>query len=424
MACILLDRNRGVVQEGQQGLKAPRAGFTVKNKEGIRMNARLLKGTIFLILLSISFLTVSCGGGGSSDSPSPAPPVPPAPSFTLSDLSGTWHALGASVAGTNDGVITGTINLNSAGTITGGLYSDTSAPGVPSVTGSSLSLDSTGVLGGRINVAATSPLQIDLLSTAPAGKMNASKSFCTFVSSTNTGQSDLIVLMKSGANYAQADLSGTWYSFGLSSGVGLERTSQGTMIIDAAGTVTGGTFNYSSAPVLGTINSGALTLISSGGVTGSIGVDTVIGGVTIGGIMDSSKSMGALFLNYNSPVEYAFMTIIKAGGIFSLSDLQGTWYIYFVSSGGSPEGIVYGTLQVDAAGQVKGGTYQPGSVPFSSGALSINTDGLLSGSITAGATTITITAPGGKMNSSKNTISFVGLSDTGIRYLLIGHKGS
>ena len=70
----------------------------------------------------------------------------------------------------------------------------------------------------------------------------------------------------------------------------------------------------------GTIGGGNLALDASGRHARTITQSTAISVAAIG-IMDSSKSIGALFLTYN-PVEYAFMMLIKAGGIFALSDLE------------------------------------------------------------------------------------------------------
>lgn len=55
-------------------LKASRGEFNVTDsREGIRMKAMFLKGTLFSVLLFVSLLSISCGGGG-GDSPPPPPP--------------------------------------------------------------------------------------------------------------------------------------------------------------------------------------------------------------------------------------------------------------------------------------------------------------------------------------------------------------
>ncbi|HTZ38807.1 MAG TPA: hypothetical protein VMB77_01520 [Syntrophales bacterium] len=363
-----------------------------------------MKRLIYSTQLSILFLSIlfilACGGsgGGSGDSP-----APPAPAFTTADLAGLSNTVGVSTGGTNQGIMAGNATLSSSGIVTSGSYTH-SAGANATLTGGSLSLDNQGLISGVMNT------NVGITSTLLHGKLNASKSFGTFVASTNFGEYDLVTFIKSGGSFTSADLPGTWHVCEISSGGSLENVYYGTLIV------------YSGGSFAASRSNGTVSINSYGIFTGSGNV-IPSGTLSINGAMDSSKEFGIFYTVYSSG-EYSISIAIKETGVFSLSDLAGTWHFTLASNGAS-EGISYGTIQLDSAGQVRGGYYKAsgGNVTLSGGSVSISTAGVLSGIINA-SDGVTFTLLYGKMNLSKNMMSTAGYSNTGGRDFIIAHKES
>ena len=189
-----------------------------------------------------------------------------AQTFTTSDLSGTWYVFGVSSGGNYAGTSKGTMVLNSSGSITGGSYT-TSAGTSTSITGGSFAINSNGVIQG----AAYTNIGITISSTS--GKINSSKDVISLVDSTNAGEYDLLVLIKSNPpctyslaptnyEYSAASNSGTitvtpssssctWTATGNVSWVTITSGSSGT------GT---GTVAYSVAANSGAARTGTMTI--------------------------------------------------------------------------------------------------------------------------------------------------------------------
>ncbi len=111
---------------------------------------------------------------------------------------------------------------------------------------------------------------------------------------------------------------------------------------------------------------------------------------------------------------------------FTTSDLSGTWYVHGVSSGGTNPGTIRGTVVANSSGQITGGSYihSDGTVAtLTGGALTINEAGVLSGNATTDIG-INISVISGKMEASKNMLSFVDATDFGELDLVIAIKGN
>ena len=322
----------------------------------------------------------------------------------MADLSGTYRVLGVSTGGINEGFMAGDVIVNSSGSITYGSYVHSIGTTV-NITSGSLSLDSEGILSGAFNT------DVGVTTAIQYGKMNASKNFLSFVSSTQSAlaEYDQVAVFRAGSSFSQTDLGGAWYVCEIYVGVN-EEVACGIVNISSTGTVTTGE------------TTGSLTLSSGGIISGST-TSTTGTTSTFAGVLDISKEFAG-FVSRSSLGETSFSMGIKEGGSFSLSDLNGTWD-FTLASTGAADGTSYGSVQLDA-GQVRGGYYRAtaGNVTLISGSLSMATNGTFSGSITAADGT-TFSVINGKMNNSKNMIFVGGISSsTGGQILLIANKES
>lgn len=349
-----------------------------------------------IFFLSILFI-IACGGSGGDS----APPGPP-PAFTTADLAGLSNIIGVSTGGANQGILAGSVTLSTTGNVTSGSYFH-SVGTTANFTGGSFALSGTGIISGVVNT------NIGVTSTVLYGKLAASKSFGSFVSTTNFGEYDLATVIKSGGSFSSTDIQGTWHICEISSGGTVENVYYGTLEVGS-----GGTFTTARS-------SGTVTVNSAGIFSGSASSIPPGSTSTFEGALDASKELG-IYYTISSIGEYSIAIAIKEAGIFSLSDLSGTWHFTLASNGVS-EGVSYGTIQLDSAGQVRGGYYRSSgaNVSLSGGSVSITTAGVLTGTINA-SDGMTFTVVYGKMNQSKNIISLVGPSSTGGRDFIIALK--
>lgn len=359
------------------------------------MRKAFCSAKLALFFLSILFI-IACGGGGGDS----APPGPP-PAFTTADLAGLSNIIGVSTGGANQGILYGSGTLSSTGNITSGSYFH-SIGTMANMTGGSLALTGIGIISGVINTS------VGVTSTVLYGKLAASKSFGSFVSTTNFGEYDLITVIKSGGSFSSTDIQGTWHICEISSGGTVENVYYGTLEVGSGGTYT-------------TPRSSGTVTINSAGIFSGSGSLLPSGTATFAGALDASKEFGVYYTTYSNG-EYSIAIAIKESGVFSLSDLRGTWHFTLASNGVS-EGVSYGTIQLDSAGQVRGGYYRSSgtNVSLSGGSVSITTAGVLTGTINA-SDGMTFTVVYGKMNQSKNVISLVGPSSTGGRDFIIALK--
>jgi len=121
-------------------------------------------------------------------------------------------------------------------------------------------------------------------------------------------------------------------------------------------------------------------------------------------------------------VGVVFIGIVFAGALgfaqdFQTSDLEGTWQLYMFETdpvAGSSY-YAYGSFTADESGNVTAGTYIPPVGPainVAGGTLSLDDDGILSGSIDAEGG-IKITFPSGKLDADKNILTYVANPSTG-----------
>jgi hypothetical protein len=357
----------------------------------------------FIIHLFFTLFILACGGGGAgSGNSTPAPA--PAPTFSLE---GTSYTVGVSQGGTTEGIMDGGFDVSSSGPSSGNVTSGNytfSVGTTATLTGGSLLLDGKNLLSGAFNI------NTGDVNTILYGKLNASKRFASFVSSTNSGAQDLIAVIKSGGSFTLPDIQGIWHICEMSSGGTVADVSYGTMNVDASGSFTSSK------------GDGVITVETTGIMNGS-GSFSPGGTLVIKGKIDASKEIIVMHSIYSNG-EYSISVGVKETGVFSLSDLAGRWHFTLASVGGGDK-VSYGQIELNSAGQVRGGYYRSagGNVPLSSGSLSINSGGVLSGSIHASDGS-TFTIDHGKMNPSKNMMSVSWHPGTGDKHFIIADKES
>ena len=381
--------------------------FIIHNRsgeKGIIMNQHMFSyrwSYLSVLFIIIAFISIGCGGGGSSA----GSPIPPP--FSSSDLSGAWHIFVASAGGANEGTASGIVILNASGQITGGSYTRSDGT-VASLTGGVINIDyGSGIVSGDI----TTSIGVNL--TIFSGKMELSKNTISFVDRTNYGEFDFVTAIRDGGTFASSDLSGTWHIFVASTGGTNEGTAGGTVILNSSGQVTGGSYTRSDGTVASLIG-GVITIDGSGIVSGNVITNTGVTLTIMSGKMDLSKNTIS-FVDSTNSGELDFITAIRDGGTFASSDLSGTWYIFVASTGGTNEGTAGGTVILNSSGQITGGSYSrsDGTVDsLTGGVITIDGSGIVSGNLTTG-TGVTLTIISGKMELSKNTISFVDRTNYG-----------
>jgi len=143
------------------------------------------------------------------------------------------------------------------------------------------------------------------------------------------------------AGFSQSDLEGEWYGQGLYSG-DWEAWFYSTMTVNASGNgsetwfLSNGSSDKTSINQLNISNEGIITSPDKASLRGSLSTDKNIMVLT-GTYPEDDGGM------------YLLMIYIKAGGSFTQSDLEGTWYGHSLVTGSSP-GWEHSEFAIDASG--------------------------------------------------------------------------
>lgn len=218
--------------------------------------------------------------------------------FSSLDLAAKWYVFGA-------GGDYGQMTVSDAGNGTRATIAPPEGGGFITIDGNGL-LNST--LSGTSYVATTGPSANLYLNN---GKINLSKDVMFFVASTDSSQYDLVTAIRGGGTFAPSDLSGTWRVYGASSD-GADSTKKatlsGTVIFDAAGNVTGG--SYTRTDPAGT----ASFTMASGAVTIDHDTGVIVGNAGninfASGKMNAAKGIMSL-VGVTSSGEHDFLFCIK-----------------------------------------------------------------------------------------------------------------
>ena len=116
-----------------------------------------------------------------------------------------------------------------------------------------------------------------------------------------------------------------------------------------------------------------------------------------------------------SIVIFSLISLIASYGsvlAFSNSDLEGTWYGY-ISEANPAVGVywLYGTFTLDKDGIITDGSYtgpDGTSLPVTGGQMTVDSEGVVGGTIEVDGGRLTGTFPTGKMDRNKSIVAFVG----------------
>jgi len=344
---------------------------------------------IVVVTLSSVFLACCRGGGGSNEGVSTV--VSSSPGFAAGDIAGTWGLVNADFVSPTSG----SMDVGGNGSVTGGSYTEAGV-GSGTFTGGTLSVNTGGAVSGRATLSDGRTL------TLSDGQMSLDKDLFVYaaVDSLNAAQSAVLVRV-SGA-YATADLQGTW-TWGSS-------THYGTILVDSSGFVTSGTYTHVGVGS-GLITGGLFTISAQGSITGSFTTDEPVT-YTVqvpGASMNSDKSFICSVFTYPPSGKLGVIAVKQGGSFTPGTDIAGAWM--FIMSASQGNDVLYGSINIDSAGTVTGGSVTEigvGSATFVGGVLSLSTGGAVTGSaLTSSGKTYTILGQSGQMNVGKTVLMFV-----------------
>jgi uncharacterized repeat protein (TIGR01451 family) len=342
--------------------------------------------------------------------------------FIPSDLAGTWYvqAFGDShsPSANNPRWRSCTMIVNMVGVLTGGACDHDPGSGAM-ITGGALASDSVGQVSGSLTLSNGTTVSFQ------HGKLDASKTLLTLVSSSSDFR-EIFVASKGGGTFAPSDLAGTWYiqGFGDSLLGNHPSWSWGTVIVNPAGVVTGGTLASFWDVTALAITGGALASEGVGQVSGSLALSN---GTTVSfqhGKLDASKTLLTLV---SSAADFRELFVAsKGGGTFAPSDLAGTWYIQALEDNpflNSP-GWSSGTMIVDSWGNLIGGNVinDHAEITTFTGSFTIQTSGEVSGLMTT-SNGGGVMFPHGKLDASKGLLTLVRSSIPESLGLFVAIKG-
>ena len=344
--------------------------------------------------------------------------VPSESALAPSDLAGTWYFYTFTDHPTMHapGWSRGTLILDAAGIVTGG--SRTTDTGLGSTwTGGALAISTEGLISGSVTDSS------GVTFTLTEFKLDAEKTAATGVGFDSAGFRFVAGAAKGGGAFVSSDLAGTWYFYTFTDHPTMHAPgwSRGMLILDAAGTVTGGS-RTTDTGLGSTWTGGALVISPEGLITGSM---TDSSGVTFTLTefkLDTDKT-AATGVGSDSDGFPFVGTLIERGGAFSASDLAGTWYFYTFTDHPTMHapGWSRGMLILDAAGTVTGGnrtTAAGSTTTFTGGVrhLSLSPEGLITGSVTD-SSGVTYTLTEFKLDTDKTAATGVGSDSAGFRFV-------
>ena len=275
--------------------------------------------------------------------------------FSTSDLEGTWygHTL-VSEPGSGGEWDYLTVTIDSLGNFTAQVTES----------GGNTNSDS-----GKVYINSSGIITIEGESAAH-GVMSNDKNFFVITDTWDPGEYAMQIFIKGGGTFSQSDLTGTWYAHCLTSG-SEEVWQYGTVTIDGAGNVsvqiTDSDGDYESA------NNVASVSISGNGIL-SDALEP-----SFHGVMSSDKNIVVFTETWEGGDPYALMFLVKSGGSFTLTDLEGTWHGHTLVSGSGWQGWEYSTITIDGAGVASASfTDSEGGSDSGSETLSIDSNGIIS----------------------------------------------
>jgi len=228
-----------------------------------------------------------------------------------------------------------------------------------------------------------------------------------------------LVMMMAVCGFSQtfntSDLEGTWYAY-------LSETNPalgtywlyGNFTVDNSGGIIGGSYTAPDGTTV-SVTGGQMSVDNNGIISGTITAEGDVTGTFPNGKLDQSKTIVS-FVGADTNGSLDLGVAIKAGGTFSTSDLEGTWYVYLSETNPALGTYwLYGNFTVDNSGGITGGSYttpDDTTVSVTGGQMSVDNNGIIFGTVT-GEGGFTGTFPNGKLDQSKTIVSFVGADNNG-----------
>jgi hypothetical protein len=330
--------------------------------------------------------------------------------FTQDDTTGTFRFYGRwdNPTSNDPGWDAGTFVLDSMGNATSGSSTD-HLGGVTTYTGGSLLLNNLGLLSGSISTSGGSDALSDY-------KMSLSRELLVGVDTDPDGYVNLDFIIKTGGSFSTSDLEGDFHLFthwDLPSQndpgwdrVGIAINSLGTVTSTSGIDSDGQTLNLTGLP---------LTVDADG-------VITSVAQTSLELKMTPDKEM-AMGVNVDDDGYVLNLVLIRTGGVFSNSDLEGRWYVhtFFDDPSGNDPGWERLVVDVSDTGAITGGSgaaSDGGSDTVTGGSVSIDSSGVVSGSIEFAVSEDKVIT-GFKMNANHEVMAGVSTDSDGYRSLSV-----
>jgi hypothetical protein len=341
---------------------------------------------------------------------------------TVNDLAGTWYfqVFGDRPSTNAPYWGSGTMILDSTGAVTGGTAVNDSG-GTQALNGGSFVIDSAGQAAGTVTFLSGG------IESLPYGTLDAGRTILTMVN-TDSYYRGLFMALKGGGTFTQQDLAGTWYYevYFDNPTTNAPMWGYGTMVVDAGGTVTGGTATNSDG-YTDTLVGGSLAIDSAGLVSGTMLQANGIVQSLPHGKLDKGKNFLAM-VNSSTSVLRGLFVAARGGGTFTQVDLAGTWHIQAFGDNKLTNAPYWGsgTMVLDSTGTVTGGTAINDSgvtKTLNGGSFTIDSAGQVAGTLTLSDGTVE-SFPHGKLNAGKTLLTMVNTeSPQNNRGLFVAAKG-
>jgi PKD repeat protein len=309
----------------------------------------------------------------------------------------------------------GTMVINLFGTVVNGTIRNSS--GINDIlTGGYLTNNNTGQVFGSLQQGN------GVVTNLADGSLEKRKNIIVMVGSSGNFRG-IFIAIKEGETFKQNDIAGAWYIQNyLDNNVeNAPYWRDGTLIIDPAGNVTGGSV-VNDLGVHTTLTGGSLVVDNKGKVSGSLRYADGSMNILPYGKLDKGKNIMSIVVNSSSS-ERGLIIAERSGGAFKLSDLAGTWYLQLFEDNKTTNTpfYVYGNLILDSNGNITEGTVKNDSGStrtLTGGSFSIDDIGQVTGTLqVTGGVSIMFK---GKMDRNKSILSLTSLdsSNPGISVLI------
>ena len=312
--------------------------------------------------------------------------------FSQDDLTGTWvgHTL---TTGYEECWEYNTLIVDSQGNVSV-TYTNSDGETDSEDNAAKISITSTGILSEAANVSLH-------------GIMSPDKKIVVFTDTWDDGTTyALTVLIKAGETYTQSDLTGTWYEHLLETGND-EGWQYSTITIDSSRNVS----------IDMTNSDGETESMSNVGVVDidSTGIMSLAGDSAFHGTMSPDKNTAVITDSDEDDPTYSMSVLVKGGGSFTVSDMQGKWQGYSLTSAasGNWQGWERFSMSTDSQGAF---TLQSinsdNESDTASGTLDISPAGIIT--LDEGGSTLH-----GVLNMDKDIVTLTQTDDTSTEYTLM-----